>query len=78
MACLLGAPCTIRFIIRVFQAMEAKQPQRPCWDYPWCDVMNTIRRVQVRNTYWLEVIGLLLGFAAIFVAVVHAFPIPGR
>jgi hypothetical protein len=33
--------------------------------YPWWDVMNIIRRVQLRNTYWLEVIGLLIGFAAI-------------
>src|SRR5262249_39715267 len=59
----------IRLIIRVFQAMEARQPQRPWWEYPWGDVMNIIRRVQLRNTYWLEVIGLLIGFATMFAAV---------
>ena len=70
---LLAAPCMIRLIIRVFQAMEARQPQRPWWEYPWWDVMNIIRRVQLRNTYWLEVIGLLIGFATMFVAVGHPF-----
>jgi hypothetical protein len=33
--------------------------------------MNVIRRVQLRKTYWLEVIGLLIGFATMFVAVGH-------
>jgi cytochrome c biogenesis protein CcdA len=74
---LLAAPCMIRLIIRVFQAMEARQPQRPWWKCPWWDVMNIIRRVQLRNTYWLEVIGLLIGFATMFVAVGYAFLTPG-
>ena len=71
---LLAACCMIRMIIRVFQAVEARRPQRPSWEYPWWDVMSIIRRVQLRNTYWLEVIGLLIGFAAMFG---HPFPTPG-
>ena len=74
---LLGACCMIRIIIRVFQAMEARQPQRPWWEYPWWDGMNIIRRVQLRNTYWLEVIGFLIGFAAMLVAIGHPFLTPG-
>ena len=52
----------IRTIIRVFQAVTAAS----LVGVPVVDVMNIIRRVQLRNTYWLEVIGLLIGFVAIF------------
>jgi len=68
----------IRLIIRVFQAKEAGQPQRPRWEYPWWDVMNIIRRVQLSNTYWLESIGLLIGFATMFAAVAHRLLTPGH
>ena len=67
----LGACCMIRITIRVFQAVEAWQPQRPG---AWWDVMNNIHHVQLRNTYALEVIGLLIGPAAMFVAIKHLFP----
>lgn len=48
----------------------------PSWEHPWWDVMNNIRHVhvQLRNTYALEVIGLLIGPAAMFVAIKHLFP----
>ena len=67
---LLAACCMIRIIIRVFQAVEARRPQRPWWEYPWWDVMANIRRVQLRNTCALEIIGLLIGFAAMLVGAV--------
>jgi hypothetical protein len=47
---LLLACCMIRIIIRVFQAVEGRQPRRPWWEYPWWDMMNNVRRVQLRNT----------------------------
>ena len=66
----------IRILIRFFQAVAARRPQRPWWEYPWWEPMNIIRRAKLRDTFALEVIGPLIAWATIFVAIKHLFPTP--
>ena len=68
---LLAARCMIRIMIRVFQAVEARRPQRPWWEYPLVGRDGQYPpRPDSGTRAALEIIGLLIRFAAILVGAV--------
>ena len=63
---LLGMVCMFRINVRAFQWMEARRPRlkRPAWD-----PIRIILGIRLRNTFALEVIGLLVAIATLGVVI---------
>jgi len=60
--CLLGMVCMFRINVRAFQWMEARRPgaKRPTWD-----PIHIILGIKLRNTFALEVIGLIVAIVTL-------------
>jgi hypothetical protein len=63
---LLGIVCMFRINVRAFQWMEAR---RPWLKRPTLDPTNIILGIKLRNTFVLEVIGLIVAIVTLGIVI---------